>query len=178
MDLSRLERQLKEHNSAIAPVEQWDPPFCGDLDMQIRHDGSWHYMGTPIGRQALVRLFASVLKREGENYYLVTPVEKVGIQVEDVPLIVTNWREEQGVLVFTTNTGHSFVVGEEHPVTLMSDRVTADLLPYANAWRNLYARLHQNVFYQLVGRGRETQLEGHRQLVIDSGDYSFSLGIL
>ena len=178
MDLARLEQQLKAHSSPIAPVEQWDPPYCGPLDIQIRHDGNWYYMGTPITRPALVRLFASVLKREGNDYFLVTPVEKVGIQVEDVPLIITRWQEDNGLLVFTTNTEHSFIVGEEHPVILMEDRVTGDLLPYATAWRNLYARLHQNVFYQLVERGREVTVGGQRQLLADSGNYRFSLGML
>src|SRR6218665_4040164 len=69
----------------LPPVHLWNPPFCGDIDMRIAADGTWFYLGTPIGRPALGGLFASVLKREGENYFLVTPVEKVGIKVEDAP---------------------------------------------------------------------------------------------
>ena len=76
------------------PVEKWDPPFCGDLDMRIATDGTWFYLGTPIGRPALVRLFSTVIKREGERYFLVTPVEKVGIRVEDAPFLAVEMEIE------------------------------------------------------------------------------------
>ena len=80
----------------LPPVELWNPPFCGDLDMRIAADGTWFYMKTPIGRPALVKLFASVLKREGDNYYLVTPVEKCGIQVDDAPFLAVEMAIEDG----------------------------------------------------------------------------------
>jgi hypothetical protein len=76
------------------PVHLWNPPFCGDLDIRIARDGTWHYLGTPIGRQPLVRLFASILKREGDRYFLVTPVEKVGIVVEDAPFVAVDFTVE------------------------------------------------------------------------------------
>src|SRR5580698_7993495 len=89
------------------PVERWNPPFCGDLDLRIAADGTWHYLKTPIGRPALVKLFASVLKREGERYYLVTPVEKCGILVEDAPFLAVELKVEKApggqVLHFRTN---------------------------------------------------------------------------
>ena len=77
------------------PVERWNPPFCGDLDMRIAADGTWFYLKTPIGRPALVKLFASVLKREGDKYFLVTPVEKCGIQVDDAPFLAVELDVEQ-----------------------------------------------------------------------------------
>src|ERR1700694_1117021 len=77
----------RESQKGPPPVHLWNPPFCGDLDMRIAADGTWYYLGTPIGRPALVKLFASVLKREGDKYFLVTPVEKVGIMVEEVPFL-------------------------------------------------------------------------------------------
>jgi len=77
------------------PVHLWNPPFCGDLDMRIASDGTWFYLKTPIGRPALVKLFASVLKREGDKYFLVTPVEKCGIVVEDAPFLAVEFRAEQ-----------------------------------------------------------------------------------
>ncbi len=87
------------------PVERWNPPFCGDLDMRIAGDGTWFYMRTPIGRPALVKLFASVLKREGDKYFLVTPVEKCGIQVDDAPFLAVELETKQSaagrVLNFT-----------------------------------------------------------------------------
>src|SRR4030095_402371 len=80
----------------LPPVHLWNPPFCGDLDMRIAADGTWFYLGTPIGRPALVGLFASVLKREGEKHFLVTPVEKVGITVDDAPFLAVEMTVEQG----------------------------------------------------------------------------------
>ncbi len=85
--LEGLTASIPRENRALPPVERWNPPFCGDIDMRIAADGTWFYQKTPIGRPALVKLFASVLKREGDKYFLVTPVEKVGIIVEDVPFL-------------------------------------------------------------------------------------------
>lgn len=178
MDLSRLEAQLSKSKGKLPPVEKWDPDFCGDIDMHIHHDGSWHYMGTPIGRPAMVRLFASVLKREDEQYFLVTPVEKVGIKVDDVPFIVTQWRREDDYLIFSTQTGDEFVVSDNHPVALLEDKVSGDTLPYANVRRNLWARLHQNVFYQLVAEAEEAEHDGQRVARLFSGDYAVILGTL
>lgn len=178
MDLASLQQQLAGQDQKLPPVEKWDPDFCGDIDMQIKHDGSWFYMGTPIGRKALVKLFSGVLKREEDLYFLVTPVEKVGIQVEDVPFVVTQWEQQSGHYIFTTQTQDQFVVGPDHPVALQQDKTTGALLPYALVRRNLWARLHQNVFYQLVELGEESVIDGQPHLVLTSADYPFSLGIL
>src|SRR5713101_2985121 len=92
---------------ALPPVHLWNPPFCGDLDMRIASDGTWFYMGTPIGRPALVRLFSTILKREDGKYFFVTPVEKVGIRVDDAPFLAVEMQKEQGacgrLLRFRTN---------------------------------------------------------------------------
>src|SRR6201985_3426327 len=103
------------------PVERWNPPFCGDLDMRIGTDGTWYYLKTPIGRAALVKLFASVLKREGDRYFLVTPVEKCGIQVDDAPFLAVEMAVEDGtqygrVLNFRTNVDDWVACGPEHPL--------------------------------------------------------------
>src|ERR1700682_1398044 len=93
----------------LPPVHLWNPPFCGDLDMRIAHDGTWFYMGTPIGRPALVRLFSTILKREGAKHFLVTPVEKVGIRVDDAPFLAVEMLMEQDergrLLRFRPNVG-------------------------------------------------------------------------
>ena len=175
-DLTALQGSLTDHNSAGAPQEQWNPPFCGNIDMVIQYDGSWHYQGTPIARQALVKLFASVLKREGEQYFLVTPVEKVGIQVVDSPFIITQWQQQQHNLIFTTNFDDCFIVSDQNPVHLMSDKVTGQCLPYALVRHNLWARLHQNVFYQLAAIGSEQPLNGEPHVMISSAGQQFSLG--
>lgn len=178
MDLATLQQQLAGQDKKLPPVEKWNPDFCGDIDMQIRHDGSWLYMGTPIGRKALVKLFSGVLKREENQYFLVTPVEKVGIQVEDVPFVVTEWEQNSEHFIFTTQTQDQFVVGWDHPIELHHDKTTGALLPYALVRRNLWARLHQNVFYQLVELGKEQDLDGQLHLTLASADYQFSLGSL
>lgn len=177
-DLGAFQQQISAQNSALPPVDKWTPDFCGDIDLQIKHDGSWFYMGTPIGRKPLVKLFSSVLKREENDYFLVTPVEKVGIQVEDVPFIITQWQYEDDKLVLTTNIGDVLIVSPQNPLQIFADNKTAANLPYALVRRNLWARLHQNVFYQLAELGEERELDDKRHLVLHSGDYRFSLGEL
>jgi hypothetical protein len=177
-NLGAFQQQIKLQNATLPPVDKWNPEFCGDIDIQIKHDGTWFYMGTPIGRKPLVNLFASVLKRENEHYFLVTPVEKVGIKVEDVPFIITQWQEKDGKLALTTNTDHDLIVGSENPIQIFTDKKTGAHLPYALVRRNLWARLHQNVFYQLAELGKEKELDGKRHLMLNSDDYHFSLGEL
>lgn len=177
-DLGAFQKQISSQNAALPPVDKWNPDFCGDIDIQIKHDGTWFYMGTPIGRKPLVKLFASVLKRENDDYFLVTPVEKVGIQVEDAPFIITQWQKDNNKLALTTNTGDDLIVGSDNPIQIFSDKKTAAFLPYVLVRRNLWARLHQNVFYQLAELGEEQKLDGKRHLMLNSGDYNFSLGEL
>jgi hypothetical protein len=177
-DIGAFQQQISSQNAALPPVDKWNPDFCGDIDIQIKHDGTWFYMGTPIGRKALVKLFASVLKREDDLYFLVTPVEKVGIKVEDVAFIITQWQMEDSKLVLTTNTDHDLIVSDQNPIQIFADKKTGAFLPYALVRRNLWARLHQNVFYQLAELGEEKELDGKRHLMLNSGDYSFSLGEL
>ncbi|GAA0855070.1 DUF1285 domain-containing protein [Aliiglaciecola litoralis] len=176
MDLNQLQQQLAEQQGKIPPVEKWDPAFCGEIDLVIKHDGSWFYMGTPIGRKAMVKLFASVIRKDDDRYVLVTPVEKVGIQVEDVPFVITQWERRDSLLVFSTQTDDSFVVGDEHPVEIHQDAKTQAWLPYVLVRRNLWARLHQNVYYQLVEIANPTHQGDQQQLMLSSGDYTFSLG--
>lgn len=140
------------------PVHLWNPPFCGDLDIRIARDGLWYYLGTPIGREPLVRLFASVLRRdEDEKYYLVTPVEKVGIRVDDVPFIAVDHREEKGPqgprLVFTTNVGDDVAAGPEHPIRLERDDETGEPTPYLLVRARLEARIDRKTFYRLADIG-------------------------
>gem|GEM_PF-497137 len=123
------------------PVHLWNPPFCGDLDMRIARDGRWYYMGTPIGRPAMVRLFSSVIRRDGEDYFLVTPVEKVGIQVEDVPFVATRLEVEgEGeaqVLRFFTHVEDEVEAGPEHPMRFEIDPRTQEPAPYVHVRANL-----------------------------------------
>ena len=138
----------------LPPLEKWNPPFCGDLDMQIKRDGTWFYQGTPIGRIELVKLFATILWREGDDYFLVTPVEKVGITVEDAPFIAVDF-EANGVgrdqtLSFSTNLGDVAVAGADHPIRVERDDDTGEPAPYVLVRRNLEALIDRKSFYRLV----------------------------
>ncbi|NCP66031.1 MAG: DUF1285 domain-containing protein [Paraglaciecola sp.] len=177
INLNSLQKNLAEQRASVAPIETWDPAFCGNIDMQIKHDGSWHYMGTPIGRQALVKLFAGVLKREEDAYFLVTPVEKVGIQVADSPFVITQWQQTDGQLLLTTNVDDTVRVSQSHPLALLSDRCSGQVLPYVLVRRNLWARLHQNVFYQLAEIGQIHEINGERHLTVESDGKRHSLGV-
>lgn len=139
------------------PVHLWNPPFCGDIDMEIRRNGLWFYMGTPIGRAPLVRLFASILKREDDAYFLVTPVEKVGIRVEDAPFVAVDVTAEgEGRaqrLTFTTNVDDVVTAGPDHPIRVVRDPVTGEPSPYVLVRRNLEALIDRKTFYRLVDIG-------------------------
>src|SRR5579863_1027500 len=123
------------------PVERWNPPFCGDLDMRIATDGTWFYLKTPIGRPALVKLFASVLKREGDRYFLVTPVEKCGIKVDDAPFLAVELRigesESGRVLNFRTNVDDWVACGRGHPLRFETEAATGGLKPYVHVRSDL-----------------------------------------
>lgn len=129
------------------PVHLWNPPYCGDLDMEIRADGTWFYNGTPIGRPAMVRLFASILKREGDAYFLVTPVEKVGIRVVDAPFVAVD-ADIAAEIAFTTNVGDRVTAGPDHAIEL---RGTPDEpRPYVHIRRGLWALIDRKTFYRLA----------------------------
>ena len=143
-----------------APVHLWNPPFCGDLDIRIARDGTWFYLGTPIGREALVRLFASILRREGADYFLVTPVEKVGISVEDAPFVATDFHREGDALVFSTNVGDAVTAGPAHPIRVELDAETHEPTPYLHVRGALEARIDRKSFYRLVELGEVRMHEG------------------
>ncbi len=147
---------------ALPPVEKWNPPYCGELDLVIRRDGAWVHEGTPIGRAALVRLFSTVLRREGERYFLVTPVEKLGIKVEDAPFTAVLMRVEPGArgrrLIFTTNVGDEAAADAAH---LIDYRVSGrGWAPYIRIRAGLDARIARAVFYDLVALGETRDIDG------------------
>ncbi len=146
------------------PVHLWNPPFCGDLDMRIAADGTWFYLGTPIGRPALVRLFSSIIKREGDDYFLVTPVEKVGITVDDAPFLATDVEiagdGEARELIFTTHVGDTVTAGPEHPIRVEHHPETAEPRPYILVRRNLEALIDRKTFYRLVDMGETAFHDG------------------
>lgn len=141
----------------LPPVEKWDPPFCGDLDMRIARDGTWFYLGTPIGRPELVRLFSSIIRKDGDDYFLVTPVEKVGITVDDAPFVAVDFDARGAgsdqVLVFETHVGDVAEAGPDHPIRVERDPDTGEPSPYILIRRNLEALIDRKSFYRLVDIG-------------------------
>lgn len=146
------------------PVHLWNPPFCGDLDIRIARDGSWFYLGTPIGRPELVRLFASILKLEDGKYFLVTPVEKVGITVDDAPFVAVDFEATgQGrdqTLTFTTNVGDSVTAGPDHAIRVERNPETGEPSPYVHIRAGLEALIDRKSFYRLVEIAAEQEHEG------------------
>ena len=139
-----------------APVHLWNPPDCGDIDMRIAADGTWFYCGSPIGRLPLVKLFSSILRKDGDRYVLVTPVEKVGIRVDDAPFLAVEMRVEanggDSRLTFWTNVEDVVAVDERHP--LRFERGAAEgLKPYLRVRGDLWALVKRALFYDLVDLG-------------------------
>jgi uncharacterized protein len=141
----------------LGPAPSWNPPDCGDIDMRIAADGTWFYCGSPIGRAPLVQLFASVLRREGERYVLVTPVEKVGIKVDDAPFLAVEMllesEAEQPRLKFRTSVGDVVTADSEHPLRF-EHGASEGLKPYIRVRGDLWALVKRALFYDLVDLGR------------------------
>ncbi len=142
----------------------WDPPDCGDLDIRIARDGTWFYLGTPIGRPELVRLFSTILRKDGDRFVLVTPVEKVGITVDDAPFVAVDFTAkgtgEDQVLSFETNLGDIAVAGPEHPIRVERDPETGEPSPYVLIRARLEALIDRKSFYRLVDIGAHTDIDG------------------
>lgn len=174
----------KDKGKGLPPVHLWNPDFCGDIDMRIARDGTWYYQGTPIGRKPMVRLFSTIIRRDGDDYFLVTPVEKVGIQVEDAPFVAValqvsgEGEEQEQVLRFTTNIGDEVIADVEHQIRVELDPVTQEPSPYVLVRSNLEALIHRNVFYQLVELAVEKQIEGKPWLGVWSEGLFYPIGPL
>lgn len=152
-----------------APVDQWNPPYCGDIDMRIGRDGLWYYMGTPIGRMPLVKLFASVLRKDEDGKtYLVTPVEKIGIVVEDGHFLGVEMhvegRGERQVLSIRTQTEEWVTISDEHPMHFAPDQLgegeIGNIVPYIHMRGRLECRINRPVFYDMIELGVEKEIEG------------------
>ena len=171
-----------ETTDAGPPVEQWDPAFTGDLDIRVARDGRWFHEGREMQRQALKALFASILRLESDGeYYLVTPVEKFRIKVEDAPFIahtlsVENEGSADQVLWLRTNMDEKLAIGDRHPLTVHRDPDSDEEMPYVLVRRNLQARIERNAFYHLVEHAEQRSIDGRTHLGVISQGRFFSLG--
>jgi uncharacterized protein len=163
---------------SLPPVHLWNPPFCGDLDMRIAGDGTWFYMGTPIGRPALVRLFSTILKRENGKHFLVTPVEKVGIRVDDAPFMAVEMRIENDprgrLLRFRTNVD-DWVACEPGHGLRFERAADGGLTPYLHVRADLWAKVTRALYYDLVDMGEERMIDGEEMFGVESGGEFFAM---
>ena len=179
-DLLSYAAKLSEAGEGgLPPVEKWEPEFCGEIDIVIKRDGTWFHEGTPIGRARLVRLFSTVLRRDGEEYFLVTPVEKMKITVEDVPFVAVLMRNEgkgeDQNLFFRTNVGDEVLANADHPLEFRSDGNSGEAVPYVEVRRRLEARIARPVFYELVELGVRCQINGSEMFGVWSDGVFFCL---
>jgi hypothetical protein len=162
----------------LPPVHLWNPPFCGDLDMRIAGDGTWFYLGTPIGRPAMVRLFSTILKREDGKHFLVTPVEKVGIRVDDAPFLAVEMVKDEDsrgrLLRFRTNVDDWVSCDADHRLRF---EVADDggMMPYLHVRADLWAKVTRALYYDLVDIGEERVVDGHPKFGIASGGAFFAM---
>ena len=169
----------KRKNKGIPPVEKWNPPFCGDIDMHILRNGKWTYMGSEIKRPAMIKLFSNIIRLDDDgHYYLVTPVEKVRIKVDDVPFVAVSMNkiEDEGVsyLSFTTNVQDEIILSKENPIEIViSDNDEPS--PYITIRNNLKALISRSVYYDLINMAEEEIIEDKKFLVIKSNNTLFKL---
>jgi hypothetical protein len=181
IDPTRLFADLRKAKGP-PPVHKWNPDFCGDIDMRIARDGTWYYMGTPIGRKPMVQLFSSVIRRDPDDkYYLVTPVEKLGIKVDDAPFVavelaVTGQGRDQ-VLTFRTHVDDVVSADAAHPIRVET-AADGEPSPYVLVRDRLEALIARSVFYELVDLGIEETVDGEAKFGVWSSGVFFPIGKL
>lgn len=175
VELSYLEELVGlESRHQHPPVHQWNPELSGDMDMVIRKDGSWWHEGSKIEREKLVQLFASILRKEGDDFFILTPVEKWRIQVEDRPFLI-NMIEEKGSTVHAiSNVGDLVAIGKNHPLTL--SMIDGERVPEVEVRDGLMARFSRNAYYDLVALSQEKIINNSLSYIIRSGNMEFVIG--
>jgi hypothetical protein len=173
--LSALIARAARAGKGLPPVNRWNPEFCGDIDMEIRADGTWFYLGTPIGRMPLVQLFSTVLRKDVDGRtYLVTPVEKVGIRVADAPFVAVEMNvrgnSETQVITVRTNVGDVVEAGPGHPLRFVDEPETGGLKPYVLVRDRLEALVARPVMYELVEHGEEIEIGGKTMFAVRSNE--------
>lgn len=176
MSLEAITAQIKAQGDSIPPVELWDPDYCGEMDLQIKANGDWFYAGSIFKRQTLVKLLSSVLKKEHDNYFLVTPVEKIKITVDDAPFVLTQCRwqdDDKTTMIVSNNVGTEFILDDKHPISLND---SGEL--YVTVRRNLLAKVHRNIYYQWIDLANEVKTDKGTELILTSASSNFCLGVI
>ena len=179
--MGRLERLAGAARSTkLPPLDSWQPSIHRDLELRISRDGAWHYLGSPIERQSLVRLLSRVLIKEGDEFFLVSPTEKLRIEVEDAPFLAVELERlghgETQRLIFRTNVDDVIVAGKEHPLHVDEDPVTGEPAPYIKVREGLWALVSRSVYYELAELVQPAPPPGkHRWGVVSEGHF-FGLG--
>ena len=175
-DLAGLTQAAKQAGGR--PVHLWNPPFCGDIDMRIAADGTWHYMKSPIGRIELVKLFSSILRRDEDRYVLVTPVERVGITVDDAPFLAVEMRVGSGPngrsVAFRTNVDDWSEAGPDHAMRFETGAAEG-LKPYVHVRAGLWARISRALYYDFVELGETREIEGVAMFGVASNGVFFAM---
>ncbi len=178
--LEALISRAARAGKGLPPVDRWEPEFCGDLDMEIKRDGTWFYMGTPIGRAPLVQLFSTVLRKDSDGKtYLVTPVEKVGIRVEDAPFVAVelnvSGNGDEQIMTFRTNVGDIVEAGPDNPLRFEDEDETGGLKPYLLVRGRLEALVARPVMYEIANHGEEIDIDGVMMFAVRSKGMVFSI---
>ncbi len=176
--LAAAARTAGGERKKLPPVHLWNPDFCGDIDMRIAADGTWFYMGTPIGRPALVQLFSTILRKDPERYVLVTPVERVGIKVDDAPFLgveLQRAEDERGqVLRLRTNVDDWVEIDADHTLRF-APGASEGLKPYVLVRDKLEALVKRALFYDLVDWGEVRAVDGEDMFGVASAGQFFPM---
>ena len=169
----------KPQNVLETKIKNWNPPYCGEIDMRISTDGTWFYCGSPIGRKNLVKLFSSILIKENDKYFLITPVEKVGIKVDDVPFIAVDFEKikenKKTYLVFYTNIDETIILSKANPFRIAFNNNTQEPSPYILVRKDIEAKIDRKSFYRLLDLAEYSKLEGKEWLGIYSDSIFFPI---
>ena len=169
----------KPNNSLELKIKKWNPKYCGDIDMRIASDGTWFYCGSPICRKKLVKLFSSILINENNKYFLITPVEKVGIIVDDAPFIANDFEKitenNKSYLVFFTNIDETIVLSKKNPFRISINDKTQEPSPYIMVRKNIEAKIDRKSFYRLLELAEYSLIKGQEWLGVYSDSTFFPI---
>jgi hypothetical protein len=181
-ELDRLLENIRSTDASSQLKSGWQPEYQGDIDIRIDADGSWYHQGRKFQRESLVKLFAGILRREKNEYFLVTPAEKLRIQVDDAAFVavLVEQVEDHGkqAIVFTTNIGDKIILDKEHPIRVEINPITEQPRPYLMVRAGLEALINRSAFYELVNMASEVTRNQHCYLAVSSMGIQFELGVI